>query len=214
MALFACTAGAVACLVLLYEGMRSVMEVGGSCASGGPYVSAQPCPKGVGWIIPLAIWVGIGCVAGASVAALKLAMPSIAWLAWPALFMSLGWNFFRFAIDPAGPATGPVWSWLFCGAMFWAMGLAPVALWLLHPEDRPGASRPVGRMGPAVQRASRLGAEVRAQTTPPPFRTPAPESAERLVDALERLEALHQRGAIDDDEYRAAKQRAIEEGPS
>ena len=209
--LFASTAGAVACLVLLYQGMRSVMEIGGSCASGGPYLSAHPCPKGVGWVIPLSIWVGIACVAIASVHALKLGQPSIAWLAWPALFVSLGWNFLQFGLDPAGPETGPVWSWLVCGAMFWAMGLAPVVLWILHPEDRPGGAHPSGAVTPrAVERASRLGASVRAATTPPPFRGPAPsDEASTLVDALERLEALHRRGAIDDDEYRAAKRRAV-----
>ena len=30
--------------------MRVVMDVGGSCADGGPYVSAQSCPGGAGFI--------------------------------------------------------------------------------------------------------------------------------------------------------------------
>src|SRR6195952_319708 len=41
-------------LAWAFFSMRVVMDVGGSCADGGPYVSAQPCPSGAG-IIGLAI---------------------------------------------------------------------------------------------------------------------------------------------------------------
>ena len=33
-------------LTWTFFSMRAVMNVGGSCADGGPYVSAQPCPDG------------------------------------------------------------------------------------------------------------------------------------------------------------------------
>ena len=35
-----------ACLTVLFLCMRSVMDIGGSCASGGPYEIANPCPAG------------------------------------------------------------------------------------------------------------------------------------------------------------------------
>ena len=33
-------------MTLLFLGMRAVMDVGGACADGGPFVTAQPCPSG------------------------------------------------------------------------------------------------------------------------------------------------------------------------
>ena len=221
--LYLATAGAAACLALIYRSMRSVMAVGGSCASGGPYAVATPCPKGVGWVLPLAIWVGLAMLAGASAAAVRLGVPGIAWLAWPALFLSLGWNFVDFGLHPPGPRGGPIWSWLVCGAMFWAMGAGPVVLWLLNPQDRPTRSRPApdGRTARAVKRASALGTTIRIETTPPPFRPSSGAGtgswpgdgggeASDLVDALERLDALHRSGAIDDAEFRDAKRRLID----
>ena len=46
----------VASLTLVYQSMRSVMDIGGSCASGGPYVTARPCPDNVVWAMPLGIF--------------------------------------------------------------------------------------------------------------------------------------------------------------
>lgn len=218
------TAGAAACLTLLFRAMRSVMAVGGSCASGGPYAVSTPCPKGVGWLFPVAIWVGIGCVAAVAACSYRLGVPSIAWLAWPALFLSLGWNFFEFGLDPAGPETGPVWGWLVCGAMFWVMGGAPLVLALVNPQDLPRSTRTRA----AAARASALGTQLRAATTPPPFRATGPyappaiggsitedrddsgaEGGDDLVGTLERLDALHRSGTLSDEEYRAAKAQLL-----
>lgn len=200
--LFVGIAGAVASLTVLFRGMRALMATGASsCASGGPYVVANPCPKGVAAMVPLSIWIGIGFVALASVAAMKVGAPSIAWLAWPALFLSLGWNFWEFGLDPPG-AEGVAVGWIVCGVLFVLMGAGPVVLAVANPQDLPGASR-----------AAAVGTTVRAATTPPPFRRPPPMAqdadddadAEGLVGALERLAQLHRSGALDDDEYRAAK---------
>jgi hypothetical protein len=200
--LFAGVAGSAACLTLLFLGMRSVMEVGGSCASGGPYLTATPCPRNVGWIVPVAIWVGLGFLALATAAAARLSLPSLAWLAWPALFLSLGWNFWEFALDPPA-GDGPIWSWVVCGALFVVMGAGPLVLAVANPQDRPSALR--GTRAPrAAARAADLGTRVRAATTPPPFRRP-PSDADDLVDALERLAALHRAGSLSDDEYADAK---------
>ena len=188
--------------------MRAVMDIGGSCASGGPYVVENPCPEGVGWLFPIAINAGLFFVLLSTVAAAKVDWPVITWLAWPGLFVALGWNFWEYGLDP--PTGGVVWSWIVCGALFWAMGLAPVALWVMHPQDRPASSR--------TARVAAAGAKVRAATTPPPFRPrPEPRSEPRpkrdgdLVSALERLAALHEDGKLSDDEYAAAKRRLIEE---
>ena len=46
-------------------------------------------------------------------------------LAWPGLFLSLGWNFLEFAFLPQG---GLAWGWLICGVVFVLMGGLPLLL--------------------------------------------------------------------------------------
>src|SRR3712207_7813523 len=45
--IFVGVAGMAACLTLVFLGMRAVMDVGGACADGGPFVIDTPCPDGV-----------------------------------------------------------------------------------------------------------------------------------------------------------------------
>ena len=42
-------AGLALCLTLVFLGMRAVMDIGGACADGGPYVSRQSCPGACRW---------------------------------------------------------------------------------------------------------------------------------------------------------------------
>lgn len=81
-----------ACLTLVFLGMRTVMGVGGACADGGPYVSAQPCPEGsvvaiVGGTFGLLAAGGLMAWFGARLGAGYVALIG---LGWPALFISLG----------------------------------------------------------------------------------------------------------------------------
>jgi hypothetical protein len=46
-------------LTVLFVGMRAVMDIGGSCGSGGPSEIAHPCPGNVGALMPAAIWGGL-----------------------------------------------------------------------------------------------------------------------------------------------------------
>jgi hypothetical protein len=113
----------VACgLTLVYLSMRAVMDVGGFCAEGGPFVIEQHCPQGVpgimvgsilGGLVLAFVYVGIVFAKG---------IPSFAMLLWPALFLSLGWNFLEFAFDPSDTDGGVVWGWLICGMVFVLMG--------------------------------------------------------------------------------------------
>lgn len=121
-------AGLTASLTLLFLGMRAVMDVGGFCADGGPYVIETHCPEGVGVLMPFSIFGGLGSLAlilwkggmiGRRYGALAL-------LAWPALFISLGWNFLEYAIWPPGPDGGIAWGWLIPGVMFVIMGAVPL----------------------------------------------------------------------------------------
>jgi hypothetical protein len=52
-------AGIAGSITVVFLSMRSVLDVGGQCASGGPYVIATPCPDGT-WLLPLAIFAGLG----------------------------------------------------------------------------------------------------------------------------------------------------------
>jgi hypothetical protein len=194
-----------ACLTLVFLGMRSVMDVGGACADGGPYVSAQVCPAGSA----LALFGGVfGLFAAAGLiiwfgSRLGGGYVSIVFLGWPALFISLGFNFIQYGVNP--PAADPSrleWGWLIPGVMFWAMGGIPllIAIWGWR------AARS-GRYAPGSVALNRLRSSVTI-----PARRAAPDDA--LVAELERLSALHASGALSDDEFAAAKGRVLDDDRS
>jgi hypothetical protein len=121
--------------------MRSVMDVGGACADGGPYVSAQPCPDG-SWLIAVAVPVMILTAIFGSAAAMSVHAPNLLIPMWGLLFGSLGWNFLQYALQ----GDGIVWGWLVCGVLFWLMALPAVYGILLGvksavlgPEDGTGS---------------------------------------------------------------------------
>lgn len=109
-------------LAWAFLSMRAVMVVGGSCADGGPYVSAQPCPSGAGFIglaIPLMLIAAfVGSFAAGTLSAPNLLVPM-----WAGLFGSLGWNFLEYGITTPG---GTVAGWIICGVVFWLMALPAV----------------------------------------------------------------------------------------
>src|SRR5438477_6389299 len=124
------TAGLSACITIVFFGMRAVMDIGGACASGGPYVSANPCPEGVGLLMTFAFPAGFGFAALAGWAGTRIGRGYLAvpLLAWPALFISLGWNFIDYGLvaPPAGESV--IWGWLFPGILFVAMGGIPLLI--------------------------------------------------------------------------------------
>ena len=110
--------------------MRAVMNVGGSCADGGPYVSAQPCPDGA-ILIAVAVPVMLLTAMGGSAVALSINAPNLLIPMWGALFGSLGWNFLEFAVK----GNGIVWGWLVCGVTFWLMAAPAVFLMLVAVKN-------------------------------------------------------------------------------
>jgi Short C-terminal domain len=193
----------VACgLTLVYLSMRAVMDVGGFCAEGGPFVIEQHCPQGVpgvmvgsllGGIVLAFVYVGIAVANG---------IPSFAMLLWPALFLSLGWNFLEYAFDPPGADGGVVWGWLICGIVFMLMGglpllvMVPVTIRGFTREEKRPRGWPVGM---PLAHMQRVAARVQPSTA----------TRAGMVDELERLAKLHERGALTDDEYAAAKARLL-----
>ena len=115
-------------ITALWFGMGETMEVGGFCAEGGAYVIRQPCPDKAELLMFTGIPAGIigifvalvGCaMSGKGAGALLL-------LGWPALFVSLGWNFIEYAIDPP-EGMGSTVGWWICGVLFMLMGLPALA---------------------------------------------------------------------------------------
>jgi hypothetical protein len=214
-------------ITLLFLGMRAVMDIGGYCAEGGPYVIATPCPEGA----PVATLLGIfGGLAGFFLAFWKGAeigerATGVLFLAWPALFGALGFNFFQYGFDPPGDDPGWAWGWIVCGVVFWAMAFGPILLWWWSaatarriprrgaiPSPGPAPTRleatwvarsaPRPRPGPAADPSAAFPLEMAGLDAAPP----APD----LVDDLERLATLHREGALTDDEYARAKVQLLE----
>ena len=114
-----------ASLTILFLGMRDVMEVGGACASGGPYEVAVPCPD-TAWTIPVSVFTGLIGLGMYAAGVWRLPGPRWLVLAWPALFLSLGWNFWEYGLDPPGPSTGTEMGFIVCGVVFVLMGGIPL----------------------------------------------------------------------------------------
>jgi hypothetical protein len=111
-------------LVWTFLGMRSVMDVGGSCAEGGPYEIATPCPNGA-VLLSVAIPVMIICAMLGSGMALLVRAPNLLLPMWAALFGSLGWNFLEYGFTTDD---GLVWGWIVCGVVFELMALPAVGM--------------------------------------------------------------------------------------
>lgn len=130
-------------LTCLFLAMRGVLDEGGMVAVGGPYEIAHPAPS-YWWIFPVAI---IGCVviALASMGVFSLSrmasgsvdMPFlgggmraeggpinlVALFFWPAIFLSLGWNFCEYGLFKT---EGLAWGWVVSGVVFVLMGGLPL----------------------------------------------------------------------------------------
>jgi hypothetical protein len=113
-------------LTILFLSMRAVMNVGGSCAEGGPYQIQVHCPQGTAYLTPLSIFGMIGTTLLYVLSSVPFKNRPQWWqFFWSALFVSLGWNFLEFAFFPPF-GNGIEISWLICGIMFVLMGLAPL----------------------------------------------------------------------------------------
>ncbi len=210
------TFGLATCITLMWLGMRAVMDIGGACAEGGPFVPVQPCPDGA----PAALTLGmfglfgfgaLGVYAGAQVGGEWAALPL---LGWPALFLSLGWNFLEYGFTAVPGEL--VWGWVVPGVIFVLMGGVPLAIGLRAL----GGSTPIAaRFGmpfaarPAVPGPS-LGWDVshRAGSDAPVAEGTAhrrdvddgPAGGD-VVARLERLADLRRRGDLTNEEYERFK---------
>lgn len=216
-------------LTILWLSMRAVMGIGGACASGGPYVPAVECPDAVLLLTPLSIFGififgGLAAWGGANLGGRWIALIA---LGWPALFLSLGWNFLEFGFNPPGGNNGQrVWSWIFCGVVFVLMGGIPLLIGIRGAAEFSGSHRAyaggrvlVGRKGGLddlrefhdrlqsvaeernAQRADAARAAAGAH-----YRA---EQEQDVAERLERLARLHAAGDLTDAEFDAAKRATL-----
>ena len=199
----------------------SVMSVGGSCSSGGPYVTATPCPGGA-WMAPVGIFVAIGGL-GPYLLRRPAGSPQLVLFAWPALFGSLGIQFLRAAAAETG-----AYGWWLCGVVFLLMAAAPLALVVVG--DRAALRRAVLGDGVAerehtdeveVPRIARFAADGSINRVGPlgpvngnghgngASSTLSPDG-EDLAESLCRLSRLHRDGELSDAEFADAKQQVLD----
>ncbi len=211
-------------LTLVFLGMRSVMDVGGACADGGPYLSSQSCPAGstlalVGGIFALFGAAGLMIWFGTRLGGRYVALVA---LGWPAMFISLGANFLQYGIDPPGDGAGPIWGWLIPGILFWIVGGVPllvgIAGWRGSRSTNPTT---LFRTSTRADQSTRI--EFAPNWSGAPRPAPASDGAdpadsadaaldgidEDLVSRLERLASLHASGALTEEEFAAAKGRLL-----
>ncbi|HWL66103.1 MAG TPA: hypothetical protein VNP73_09035 [Actinomycetota bacterium] len=173
--IFLSLAGVAAALTSLFLGMRAVMEIGGACAEGGPFVPVRPCPRGAPGFIVGGIWGGLISCAIYAWQSFKNKVPSLVAFAWPALFLSLGWNFFEYGFNPPF-GEGWVWGWLICGVVFFLMGGLPLLVILsptvrnFDPNKPTDAELNRTLSGPRIVRDKLFGREAQPviTTEPPP----------------------------------------------
>ena len=206
--------GVTIALTWMFLAMRSVMAIGGSCASGGPYQIATPCPHGTGVVMLLGIFGGLISIGVYAALGLR-AGPQLTILVWSTLFLSLGWNFLDFGLHAPDDA-GPVVGWLICAVVFALMGGAPLAALVFSPafarktlwsDPRDWPKVQVSRRRPMTFSVPPLAP--RQDQPPPP--APPPPPADDLASALQTMANLHDQGKLTDDEYAAAKRRLLED---
>ena len=183
----------------------SVMTIGGSCGSGGPYEVAQPCPGGA-WMAPAGIFLGL---AGLAVYAFvrPSGSPSLVGLAWPALFGSLGYQFLRAAAEETD-----AWGFWLCGVLFIVMAAAPLCIVL--SADRGALGRMLLGDGWAEPESADPADRFAPSTAPMvPVTFVAPETNGHedvdLAGALDRLSKLHRSGYLSDAEFADAKHQVL-----
>jgi hypothetical protein len=213
--------GLSACITAVWLGMRAVMNIGGYCASGGPYVVATECPPGVDVLMIAAFPLGF-LSAGVMVwkgARLGGRYVGLAALAWPALFLSLGWNFLEYAFRPPDDSGEIVWGWLIPGVIFVLMGGIPLLGWIgargqgpvvpgVPATTTPIEVRELGRALRQVHRTASARA-AGALTLGEAMDVGPPVTGATLTSELERLSALFSSGALTEAEYVEAKRAVI-----
>jgi hypothetical protein len=117
--------GLIGAGLFTYE-LIEVMKIG-TCASGGPYVSAQPCPAGTGTKV-LLLTLGILLSIGAIFLAGGFTGPGL--FVWCTMFLSAGVGLLAYALTGHNVPSGAKLAGYIIGAVFIPMGGLPL-IWLV-----------------------------------------------------------------------------------
>lgn len=193
------------CWVAIGYGIYQMLQIG-TCASGGPYVSARPCPDGTGAIF-FALFGGIiGMFVAAGIYATRGKPPGSA----------------------SAPSNGAIVVWFWTG-LFWSLA-AGSFLGVWGPEASPGPGGKaggliVGFMGLIMGAGGFLGITLgrrRKQSTLDPAAlnrivTMAAGAASRFttaanpVDRIDTLERLRREGTLTESEFETLKKKIVRE---
>ena len=218
----------IGAIVAISYAVYQLLQIG-TCASGGPYVTARECPTGTEWLgltIPIGVFV---MLAGAVLYGTRGAAPgasrpgdggyAIA-LIWGGLFLGIAFACFWGVWGPdANPGPGGKTGGLIVGFLFVPMGILGVIPMLAAGKTARAAREASGiGLGDAVKLAR--GArkmdlsdmvqqlQEQAPSTPAPA-PPAAGDTAAVLSELERIQKLRDQGAIDDAEFERLKRRVM-----
>jgi hypothetical protein len=198
-----------ASIVLVDWGIYHLVRTG-TCASGGPYVSARPCPPGtgghilglIGGIFGGLIGIGVYATRGSRGQASTIGLGLIMW---SLLFITLAGSTALAAFGPANnDNAGARTAAIVLGVIFVPMGLAPLPL----------------AIGARGKRATALAPSFTAAApsfTPPATAWAPPSAAARVDDdddplaKIAKLGELRDQGLITPEEFETQKQRLLGE---
>jgi hypothetical protein len=198
-------------------GLYHLMQVG-TCASGGPYLSARVCPDTagkyalmlpggiIGGLIGLGLFIGRG--KPPSGGERRIGGGTIGLFAWCALFIGTGLVCLYAALG-GDPGPGAKSAGIFIGALFIPMGLIPAIIAVL---GRRSFGRMKNNVAPGLEalRAARTAYRPTAFSAAPA--SPAtPAAAGDPVERLRRLGELRATGVLSPAEFEAAKARILAE---
>jgi hypothetical protein len=197
----------------------------GTCASGGPYVSARPCPPGTATHILVLIGSVFGGLIGIAIYALRgfggrPGTIGLGLVMWSLLFLTIAGATALAAYGPANTdQQGSKTAAIVLGVVFVPMGLAPLVLLFTRrgspqavtvPPPRYGGT-PYGSRYDAPPPAPRPTPTPWAPPTTAPASAPPPTGGSDAIAQLERLAQLRSQGALTDAEFEEQKRRLLGE---
>ena len=112
--------------------MRAQMEVGGSCATGGPYVVVAPCPEHSTALTLVGMFGSVFLALAGTVSALSVGAPNLVVPYWTATSGGMAANFL---VDGFTDDGGLVWGWIIAGVMMLVLFAIP-GLYVMSPWQK------------------------------------------------------------------------------